>query len=102
MIRLLIPLAAVLAVIFWLAHAATGAIICALAAGYLASLVIAPNRRCISCHGSKMHGNAIGSGRNLRKCWTCGGRGHYPRIGTLLLRPGISKKIKAGQHGRNW
>ena len=97
MIRVLNGLAAAVAAISLLAHFATGAIVAVIAAGYLGSLVVQPLRRCRSCHGRKTHG-----GLNLRRCWTCGGRGQYPRWGTHLVRRDVVRGLAAGKHGRNW
>lgn len=100
MAKFLLPLAAALSAIFWMTHAVTGAAACAVAAAYLVSLYVHPNRDCVSCHGHKSHG-AEGSS-NFRRCWTCKGRGHYPRWGVYLFRRDVIKGIKAGEHGRNW
>lgn len=78
-----------------------GVAVCVLVLGYLASLLIAPKRKCRSCGGSRSHGDVMGSGGH-RRCWTCGGRGEYSRWGTAVLRPGVHKQILAGKHGRNW
>jgi len=100
MIRVLIPLAAVAVIACALAHVVAGAVIALIVLGYFISLVVHPNRQCISCGGSKRH-RAEGS-LNSRHCWTCGGKGEYPRLGVKLLRRNVYAQVKAGKHGRNW
>jgi hypothetical protein len=97
MIRGLIGVSAAIALICLLAHFAAGVVVAGVAGGYLISLVVQPIRRCRSCHGHKTHG-----GLNLRRCWTCGGKGQYPRWGTYLLRRDVVKALGEGKHGRNW
>jgi len=99
-VRVLIPLATAVAVICALAGLAALAVIAVILDAYWISLVVHPSRQCISCGGSKRH-HAEGS-LNSRRCWTCGGRGEYPRIGVKLFRRGVYDAIKAGKHGRNW
>lgn len=96
----LLPLAAILGLVFWAAHVTAGAIVCAGSVAYFVSLVVHPHRKCISCHGRKGHGPE--GSANFRRCWTCKGVGSYPRWGVLLLRRDVVKGLKAGKHGRNW
>jgi hypothetical protein len=100
MLRFLLPLAVLLGLIFWAAHVILGMVICGLAAGYFVSLVVLPNRDCVSCHGHKAHGPE--GSPNFRRCWTCGGRGHYPRLGVRVFRRDVIRGLREGRHGRNW
>ena len=100
MLRALIPLAAVLGLIFWASGRTLGVAACVVAEAYFVSLVVHPNRDCISCGGHKSH-SPEGS-KNFRRCWTCKGAGYYPRLGVRLLRRDVYKKIRAGKHGRNF
>jgi hypothetical protein len=100
MLKFLLPLAAALGLIFWAAHVMTGAVICGIAVAYFVSLYVHPNRDCISCGGHKSHGPE--GSRNFRKCWTCKGKGHYPRLGVRLLRRDVIEGRKTGISGRNW
>ena len=100
MLKFLLPLAAALGLIFWAAHAVIGAVICAVAVVYFISLYVHPNRDCISCDAHKTHGPE--GSRNFRRCWTCHGRGHYPRLGVRIFRRDVIRGIESGKHGRNW
>jgi hypothetical protein len=99
-LKVLLPLAVALGLIFWVAHVTIGALVCAAAVVYFASLYAHPNRDCISCHGHKAHGPE--GSANFRKCWTCKGKGHYPRLGVRLLRRDVIEGRKAGKRGRSW
>jgi hypothetical protein len=94
-------LAAVAGFACWLAGSVPGVLISVLVLGYLASLLIAPKRKCRSCKGSGVHGDPLGSGAH-RRCWSCKGEKEHVRWGTAVLRPGVHRKIRSGQHGRNW
>src|SRR5580765_1071388 len=100
MLAVLIPLAAVLGLIFWAAHVYLGVAICAVIFAYFFSLVVHSNRDYVSRGGRKSHGPE--GSHNFRRCWTCKGAGHYPRWGVMLFRRDVIKGIKAGKHGRNW
>ena len=99
MLRALIPLTIALGFIFWIAHVVLGAVICAVILAYFVSLVVHPNRDCISCGGRKTHGPE--GSKNFRRCWTCGGDGHYPRLGVKIFRRNVIARIKDGSHVRN-
>lgn len=93
--------AGVTLLVCWLTGSVLGIVISVLVLGYLASLLIAPKRPCRSCHGRRQHPDPLRSGGN-RRCWTCHGNGEQVRWGTALLRPGVRKQIRDGQHGRNY
>jgi len=98
--RIITGMTAATGVICLAAHAALGVVTCGVLLAYLGSLVIWPNRDCVSCHGHKSHGRE--GSANFRRCWTCKGRGRYPRWGVLLLRRDVVNELKAGRHGRNY
>jgi len=100
MLKILIPLAAGLGLVFWAARAAIAVAVCVIVLAYFVSLYAHPNRQCASCGGGKRH--RIGESKNSRHCWTCGGRGEYPRLGVKLFRRDVTKGLAAGKHGRNW
>jgi hypothetical protein len=100
MIRGLIGVSAAITAISLLTGFAAGAITAGIALAYFVSLVVHPNRQCASCQGSKRHG-AAGS-KNSRNCWTCKGKGAYPRLGVRLFRRDVVRGLAAGKHGRNW
>lgn len=93
--------AGVTLLVCWLTGNGLGVLISAGVLLYLASLLIAPKRKCASCRGSGEHRDPLGSG-GVRRCWRCGGRQRYSRWGTRLLRPGVHRQIRDGQHGRNY
>ena len=100
MLRTLIPLTIAVGLIFWMTHAVLGVVAAVVVLAYFISLVVYPNRDCISCGGHKSHSPE--KSRNFRRCWTCGGDGHYPRLGVKLFRRNVIAKIRAGEHGRNF
>jgi hypothetical protein len=100
MAKFLIPLAAALGLIFWMAHLAAGVAVCVVITGYLVSLYVHPERDCISCHGHKTHGPE--GSANFRFCLTCKGKGRYPRLGVRVFRRDVIRGLKAGRRGRFW
>ena len=100
MAKFLLPLAAALGVIFWMAQLFAAAVIAGLVAAYLVSLYVHPNRDCISCHGHKSHGPE--GSANFRFCLTCRGRGRYPRLGVRVFRRDVIRGLQAGRRGRFW
>jgi hypothetical protein len=100
MAKYLLGLFIALTVIFWMAHAALGAVICGVIAVYFIRLYVYPNRDCISCGGRKSHGPE--GSKNFRFCLTCGGRGRYPRLGVRLFRRDVVRGLAEGKRGRLW
>jgi len=99
--RILAAAAILAGTVCWVTDAVLGTVLSGAVLVYLASLLIAPTWPCRSCGGGKTHSDPLGS-RARRQCWTCGGRGYYPRAGVRLLRPQVAVGIRNGEHGRNY
>jgi hypothetical protein len=73
-----------------------------LAAAYVVSLKVMPQKRCRWCKGSKVREDRQFWRGAIGTCWVCGGSGKRIRWGVILIMRGTYKAIKAGEHGRNF